>query len=185
VHVGLGLSVPTGEDDLELRRSHQEERGFVHYGMQLGSGTWDLLPSVTWTGQREDWSWGAQLSAVRRLQTENDSGYALGDAFQTTAWAGWAPTRWLGFTLRGVYTAQAALHGEYDGAHDDSGPMDYPSNYGGQFWDLGIGLALTPPGHFLAGNRLSLEWLAPLRDDPKGYQLERRGTLFALWTLDF
>ena len=30
----------------------------IHYGMQLGSGTWDLLPSVTYSGDHRRWSWG-------------------------------------------------------------------------------------------------------------------------------
>jgi hypothetical protein len=185
VHLGLGVSVPTGDVDLEFRRTHQEDRGYVHYGMQLGSGTWDLLPSLTWTGTHDAWSWGAQASGVQRLEQENDSGYALGDALSVSVWGGYALTRWLGVSVRGVYTAQAALSGEYEGRHDDSGPMDFPSNYGGQFWDLGLGLSLSPPGGFLAGNRLSVEWLEPLRDDPKGYQLEREGSLFLAWTVDF
>jgi hypothetical protein len=140
---------------------------------------------VTWTGQHEAWSWGAQASGVQRLQHENDSGYALGDALQLTAWTGYRVARWLSLTARGVYTAQGAIRNEYDGKHDDGDPLDFPSNYGGQYWDLGLGFSLTPPGPFLAGNRLSVEWLEPLVDDPKGYQLERSGTLFALWTVEF
>jgi hypothetical protein len=184
VHLGLGVSVPTGEVDLEFRRSHQQDRGFVHYGMQLGSGTWDLLPSVTWTAGAEPWSFGAQLGGVRRLGDENEAGYALGDALSVTAWAGYAVTEWLALTARGVYTDQQSLEGEYDGVHDTAGPMDFPSNYGGEYWDLGLGVELTPRG-FLGGNRLSVEWLEPLRDDVNGYQLERDGALSAYWTEEF
>jgi hypothetical protein len=32
-----------------------------------------------------------------------------------------------------------------------------------------------------AGNQLGVEWLQPLRDDFNGYQLERRGALYASW----
>ena len=70
------------------RRTHQEDRGYTHYGMQLGSGTWDFLPSLTYTGACRRVSFGAQASGTVRLEHENDSGYALGDVFQASAWGG-------------------------------------------------------------------------------------------------
>ncbi|MEX2207453.1 MAG: DUF3570 domain-containing protein [Myxococcota bacterium] len=185
LHLGLGLSAPTGDVGEELRRTHQEDRGYIHYGMQLGSGTWDFLPSLTWTGALDAWSFGGQLSGVRRLESENRSGYALGDAFQATVWSGYALTDWLSVSLRGVYTLQGELRGEYDGLHPESGPMDFPDNYGGQFWDLGFGLSARISSGYLAGNRFALEWLEPIHDDVNGYQLERAGALFAVWSVDF
>ncbi|MGH8633991.1 MAG: DUF3570 domain-containing protein, partial [Burkholderiales bacterium] len=50
MHLGLGLSAPTGEVDIRLRPMHQSRTDeFIHYHMQLGSGTWDFLPSLTYT----------------------------------------------------------------------------------------------------------------------------------------
>ena len=53
-HVGLGLSIPTGSIDEKMQNG-------MHMGfpMQLGSGTWDLKPSITWLGHTEDWSYGS------------------------------------------------------------------------------------------------------------------------------
>jgi len=185
VHAGAGLGVPTGAVDRKHRRTHQESRGYTHYGMQLGSGTWDFLPSLTYTGRSGAFSWGGQASGVVRLEHENDSGYALGDLFQATAWGGFALTRWLSASARALYTLQGSIRGEYDRPHDVSTPMDLPQNSGGQFWDLGFGLAAGVPSGFLAGNRLSVEWLQPLQDDVDGYQLERTGALFAGWSVEF
>lgn len=185
LHLGLGLSAPTGDVGEKLRRSHQEDLGYIHYGMQLGSGTWDFLPSLTWTGALDDWNIGAQISGARRLETQNRSGYALGDVFQTTVWGGYRLLPWLTASLRGVYTVQGELRGEYDGVHPESGPMDFPSSYGGQYWDAGIGLTAVVQRGYLAGNRFAVEWLEPIRDDVNGYQLERTGTLFAVWSVDF
>jgi hypothetical protein len=185
LHAGLGISVPLGDVDLELRRTHQTERGRIHYGMQLGSGTWDLLPSLTYSGRLAAWSWGGQLSAVARLESENESGYALGDAFQATLWAGRRVTDWLFLSVRALHTRQDSIHGRYDSLHDDSGPMDFPSNYGGEYWDLGVGAEVGVPSGYLAGNHFAIEWLEPLADDVNGYQLERRGALVATWSVEF
>jgi hypothetical protein len=185
VHWGLGLSAPTGDVNLRFRRTHQEDLGFVHYDMQLGSGTWDLLPSLTYTGRWSRWGWGGQLSGIKRLQDENRSGYALGDRFQATAWASASLASWLSLSARAIYTNQGEIVGRYDGQSAGSGPMDFPENYGGRFWDVGLGIGAVVPSGYLAGNRLRVEWLQPVRQDVNGYQLERRGTLAVAWSIEF
>ena len=87
-------------------------------------------------------------------------------------------------TLRGLYTQQGAIRGEYNGTYYKLSSVDYPANYGGRFWDLGLGLGYAFKGSW-AGNQISVEWLQPVRDDFNGYQLTRRGTLQATWQYDF
>lgn len=185
VHVASGLSAPTGDVDIQLRRNHQVDGGFIHYGMQLGSGTWDFKPSLTYTGHIEQWSWGAQASGTVRMQDQNESGYALGDMFQSTVWSSYQLTDWLSASVRGVYTVQGAVKGGFNGLINQLGPMDYPGNYGGKYWDAGFGLSAMVPSGDLAGNRVSVEWLHPVEDNVNGYQLERDGTLSATWSLAF
>ena len=83
-----------------------------------------------------------------------------------------------------MYTRQGSIRGEYNGTFYKLSPVDYPANYGGRFWDLGLGVGYAFKGR-LAGNQVSMEWLEPIRDDFNGYQLERRGTLYATWQYDF
>jgi hypothetical protein len=153
--------------------------------MQPGSGTWDLLPSLTYAGHRDRFFWGAQASGVVRLEHENESGYALGDVFETTAWGGYSLTSWLDVSARFAFATEGEIRGSYDDTHVESGPMDFPGNYGGQRGDVGLGLDAHVPGGFLAGNRLRVEWLQPVYDDFDGYQLERVGALFAVWSVEF
>jgi Protein of unknown function (DUF3570) len=189
MHLGLGLSAPTGEVDIRLRPMHQRPTDeFIHYHMQLGSGTWDFLPSLTYTGRSARWLWGGQLSGIHRLEDENSSGYALGDQFQATAWGGYALSDWLSASVRGVYTTQGEIRGEFEGQvghRNRQGPMDFPQNYGGRFWDVGLGLSGEIPIAGLKDNRLSVEWLQPVEDDFNGFQLERDGSLFATFKLKF
>lgn len=203
IHMGLGVMAPTGDVDIQLRRIHQEDEGLIHYGMQLGSGTWDFKPSLSYTGADGQWSWGAQMNGTVRMEDRNDSGYALGNMFQATAWGGYNLKPWLTASVRGVYTYQGQIAGQYsptrgvvDGRwvndvnpgsknHSSTGPMDFPDSYGGRYWDVGFGLsAVIPSGNF-QGHRLGVEWLQPVEDDVNGYQLERVGTLSATWSLMF
>lgn len=181
LHGTLGFSAPTGSVDLRLNGNST----YDHYGMQLGSGTWDFRPSLTYQGKDGEWFWGGQLNGIVSMQARNESGYALGDLFQTTAWGGYQILNWLSATLRGIYTLQGTVSGRFDPPILASGPMDLPGNYGGRYWDLGFGLnAFVPEGSF-AGNQFGIEWLQPVHDDPNGYQLERTGTLYATWGLQF
>lgn len=185
LHLGLGVSAPTGDVDIHLRPNHGFDLGFIHYGMQLGSGTWDFTPSLTYTGHHDDWGWGAQIQGIKRLQNQNQSGYRLGDMLQATAWGSYQFLDWLGGTVRGIYTTHDALQGEYNRPHVPVGTMDTPANHGGKYWDIGMGLNATIPGGSMAGNTFSVEWIQPLQDNVNGVQLEREGALSAKWSYMF
>lgn len=181
LHGTVGFTAPSGDAGLKM----PSVGTFYDYGMQLGGGVWDFRPSLTYTGQRERWSWGAQLGGIKRLGDENAHGYVLGDMFQSTAWGSYHLLDWLAASLRGVYTVQGKINGQYNGPASTSGTFDFPANYGGHYWDVGFGLnAVVPEGGF-QGNQFAVEWLQPAMDDVHGYQLERAGTLAATWSLAF
>ena len=180
LHTGMMVSAPTGSTT---------ERGssgiLTHYMMQLGSGTWDFLPSLTYTGSAERFSWGAQMSGVIRMQDENDQGYRLGDVFQATAWGSYRLNDWFSASVRLLHTNQDEIEGHYNAPHGHSSPPDFARNYGGRFWDVGFGVNMVVPDGALKGHRLSIEWMEPLRDDVNGYQQERDGTLYVNWSKAF
>ncbi len=166
--VGLGLSLPTGSVQERLRPlAGQAQGNLSHYDMQLGSGTWDLWPSVSYQTD----AWGMQVQGVWRLQDRNASGYRLGHGWSATAWHTWPLATQVQFSLRGVYTVQGALKGE--AATAGAGPMDFASNTGGRFADLGLGISSQ-----WGGLQLGLEYLHPVWSDFNGVQLERSGSVF-------
>ncbi|MDO9161839.1 MAG: DUF3570 domain-containing protein [Methylococcaceae bacterium] len=199
VNMGVGVTAPTGAVDIKLRRMHTKDEGYIHYGMQLGSGTWDFKPSITYTGKVDDWSWGAQVNGTKRLENRNQAGFAFGDQLQSTAWGSYSLFNWLSASVRGIYTVQGAVKHQFNAVIGDTsegdpimgdvnpkeGSMDNPKNYGGRYWDVGFGLNATIPSGSLAGNTFSVEWLQPVEDDVNGYQLERDGTLNATWSYGF
>ena len=185
MHVGLGMSAPTGSVEETLDGRDDSESLLQDYGMQPGTGTWDFIPSLTYTGHADAWSWGSQLLGTKRLQSQNDAGYALGDRFQANIWGGYSFTDWLSTSVRGVYTAQGKINGEFNRAHAQSATVDFPKNYGGEYWDIGFGLNLTVTEGPFTGHNFSVEWLQPVAENVNGYQLEREGSLFATWNYMF
>ncbi|MDO6748570.1 hypothetical protein [Gilvimarinus sp. 1_MG-2023] len=162
----LGISVPTGSVD-----EKNADGTFVHYGMQLGSGTYDALPSITYTGYSGIVSWGAQLNAEIRLEDENDSGFAFGDKTAATAWGAVRVLDWMSVSARLEWSDQDAISGHYNGAHNHSSPSDIQANYGGEYIDAGIGVNTVVTGGNFKGLRLGAEWVTRVDEDYNGYQL--------------
>lgn len=180
LHAGLGLSMPSGS----VTENGPDGRA-LHYGMQVGSGTWDFIPSLTYTGHAARWGWGAQVTATMRLDRRNEAGFRFGDQLSATAWGSYRLTDWLSASLRFQHTRQGDIEGHYNRPHNHASPPDLQANYGGRFLDLGLGANLVAPGGRLAGQRLGIEWLVPVRQDPNGFQLKRQGALHLSWSAVF
>jgi hypothetical protein len=180
LHTGMMFSAPTGSTD---------EKGssgkLTHYMMQLGSGTWDFMPSITYTGRADRLSWGVQLAGVIRMEDENNEGYRPGDVFQATGWGAFRLTDWMSASVRLMHTNVSQIEGSFYPTGMGMTAADFPGNYGGRFFDIGFGVNFVVPDGALKGHRLSVEWLQPLRDDVNGYQQERDGTLYANWSKAF
>lgn len=197
--LSLGGTAPTGNISL-MQKKNSSNAAIIplDYSMQLGSGTWDIKPSLTYSGAMEAIIWGAQATGAKRLDKHNESGYALGDIFQSSIWGGYQWNNWLSANVRGIYTWQDSIHGVLkpvvmtDGStipYNQFGnyrmPSQFTSNYGGQFVDVGLGINVTVPTGTFAGNTLKFEWLQPVHTDYNGYQLERSGALTATWGVGF
>ena len=64
-HLHLGVSAPTGSID-ERGETPATTNVRLPYPMQVGSGTWNVLPGLTYLGQTDAWSWGAQAIGTMR-----------------------------------------------------------------------------------------------------------------------
>ncbi|WP_018411643.1 DUF3570 domain-containing protein [Methyloversatilis thermotolerans] len=194
-HAALGVSIPTGSID---ERMAHHGGDLMDFGMQTGSGTWDLMPSLTLAGSAGRRSWGGQLSAVLRPDHRNKSGCVLGDVLQATGWLGWRPSSRFSLSVRGIYTAQGSVRGALKGenevldafgntsyVHAVHSPADLASNTGGRYVDIGFGASMVLPGREREGDRIALEWIMPVSEKVRGYQLERGHTLALNWNMSF
>ena len=177
VHGSLGLSAPTGSID-ERGDTPAMANAKLPYPMQLGSGTWDILPAVTALFQTPSLSLGAQVSARFRLD-ENDNDYTLGDRVAMTAWVACPLNQSLSLSARLDYSDWDDI----DGADPDLNPMMVPTARtdlrGGSRLDAGLGANLYIRDGILAGNRIALEFQVPVHQDLDGPQLETD----LIWTL--
>ncbi len=183
VHINLGLSLPTGsitETDDILTPMNTRPTVRLPYSMQLGSGTFDLLPGITYTGRDGDFSWGAQYRATLRLEDENDEGYRRGHVHEATAWLAYQWEPWISTSLR----VAGSSEGQIEGIDPNiMGPVQTadPDNYGGERVDLFAGVNLVGQTGDLRGHRLAFEVGAPVYQDLNGPQMETDWTLTVGW----
>lgn len=187
VHLNLGISAPTGsleERDRILDPFGRTPEVRLPYAMQLGSGTWDLLPGLTYTGRSGDVSWGAQYTAEIRLEDANSEGYAWGDKHSVTAWVGYQFAPWISASFRANYMAQDAIDGS-DPAIGGPVQTAHPEFFGGERLDLLGGVNLVVPSGPLKDHRFALEAGAPVYQDLNGPQLETDWILSVGWQKAF
>lgn len=166
LHMTMGVTAPTGAVDKRKPNGLYE-----HYGMQLGSGTWDLVPNLTYTVYREKVSWGVQLGGTWRLESANDSGFSFGDEIFASSWVGYRVAPWLSASLRLTYQHEDPLSGEYNAPYPDKSPGDYIENYGGESITAGFGFNTVVRQGVLVGVRVGLEWESRIDESYNGIQL--------------
>jgi hypothetical protein len=169
LHMGLGLSLPTGSIEEKDASGAQ-----LPYPMQLGSGTYDFEPSLTYHHQLEpiSISWGAQLGATFRLD-ENDHDYSLGNEFLASTWSAYNWNKNWSTSLRLKWKHWGNIDGSDTqlAASPNMMPTADPNLRGGQRLDLGFGVNLLGSQGYLKGHRLGLEYIRSLHQDLDGPQL--------------
>lgn len=180
IHLSAGMSFPTGsidEKDDTPMGSH-----LLAYPMQLGSGTFDLLPGITYLGQHGNVSWGAQVSGVIRLG-ENDRGYRLGSRLDATTWGAYDWFDWVSTSARMDWQSWGNIHGADPALDPAMMPGADPGNQGGNRLDLLFGMNFyVPEGpKLIKGQRLAVELGFPIYQDLDGPQLETDWVLWLGW----
>jgi len=179
----LGLSIPTGSIDEKVTMvmtgtnilngmpmMNTNANMQAPYTMQLGSGTFDLVPAVTYSKGMGKWNWGGQASYTLRTGT-NDNDYTLGDKLEIMGWGKYA--------VKPNLTLSGRLNildwGNIDGFDSKiplmmrmMAPTSDPANSGGTRIDLLVGVS----GHFNKNHMLSFEFGVPVQQDLDGVQLE-------------
>lgn len=186
LHLNMAVSIPTGsttETDTVLAPTGNRPTIRLPYSMQLGSGTYDLLPGVTYSASGDRIGWGLQYSATLRID-ENDQGYSLGDEHRGT---GWLSYRWQDAVSTSLRLTARTL-GDIDGQD----PMIVapvqtadPDNYGGDRVDAGLGLNVVAQSGAFQGHRLAAEFSVPLYQHLNGPQLETNWSLTLGWQYAF
>lgn len=172
IHLNLGLSLPTGsikEQATMLSPMGTYMTMRAMYGMQIGTGTFDGLYGVTYTGKLNAWSWGLAYRG-RSAFGDNSQGYHWGPSNELSLWGAYQVAEGLNFTGRAVGSQWNHIEG-----HDPliSGPMQGtdPYYYGGERIKLLGGLEYITRPWGLTPVRLAVEAGAPVYQRLNGPQL--------------
>jgi hypothetical protein len=165
----IGVSLPTGS--IEERYGDATVR--LPYSMQLGSGSYELLPGIGYSGRKEKYFYGGQVNGVFRLDG-NDNGYKFGDGYNFTAWVSRKVNNSFSVSSRFDYNKSEAIEG-IDGNMMGLAMISTvdTSLYGQERLDLlfGINYLISSQG-YLDGNRLAFEVGAPVYRRIDGPMLE-------------
>ncbi len=183
VHLNMGISLPTGSID-EHDDTPAANDAKLPYPMQLGSGTYDLMPGITYLGNSSSYSWGAQALATIRLG-ENNNDYTLGNKVELTSWLERKWSSSFSTSLR----VKAQRWGDIDGADPDLNPMMIstadPELRAGSRADILVGFNYNAHKGAFKGNRLTFEIAKPVYQKLDGPQLETDLILTAGWQYSF
>jgi Putative MetA-pathway of phenol degradation len=173
----LSVSLPTGDDD--IRDDTLMPNVKLPYPMQVGSGTYTLMPGLTYLGQQVNgkYSWGAQAMATIHIGT-NDEGWSRGDKLQVTGWV----ARLLSENVSASVRLNAQKWDRIDGRDNDltTGMVQTanPSLLASKRADLSLGLNVKVPG---TGHRFAIEVGKPVWQNLDGPQLETDMIVTAGW----
>ncbi|MFT6106150.1 MAG: hypothetical protein ACJA0S_000624 [Rickettsiales bacterium] len=174
----LGLSIPTGSIKQEVGGNR------LVYPMQLGSGSYEALPGISYGGHQNSYSYGAQVNGVFRVNN-NNNGYKLGDSYNLTAWSAKKLNNAFSVSSRFNYTISEKIEGFDQALNSMMMPANDTFSSGGRRLDFLIGANFIAPNGFLRGNRLAIEGGIPIYQKVNGIQLENDYKITLGWQKSF
>ena len=207
--LNASISIPTGA--IDLKGTHGgEELTVLSYPMQLGSGSFELVPGFTFAATHGSWSYGVQAHSAIPLN-KNSRDYKLAPTVGSTLWGTRRLNDSLSISVRGSIENWGGItsfieHTETrtsEDAHDHTAhhshaapfaqtvyisPTMDPNLQGGTRATLAAGVNFIIPDKFggiLAGQRLAVEFQMPVYQDLDGPQMELDWTLTTGWQYTF
>jgi hypothetical protein len=180
-HGNVGISIPTGDIDQRDATPIMNDAQLA-YPMQLGSGTWDPSLGLTYLGQTDKLSWGAQSKYKFRLGV-NSENYTFGNRFDLVGWGAIKVSDYFSFSTSLSYFVTQKI----DGGDADLNPMMMPLfntvNSGRSQLDMSIGTNFFVPKGSLKDLRIGAEIKIPAYQKVNGIQM--KNTLMATFGFQY
>lgn len=177
--VSGGMSFPTGsilvtgkDDDMMYPNNR------LPYNMQLGSGTYDVLPCVNYLFQQGKFTASTQVSAVIRTGY-NPVGYRLGNEFTSNSWVAYKWLPFLSSSLRAEGSIQNNITGLDPTLYRYNEPAANTENYGGKKIVGYIGSVFHLNTGALKNAGIAAEYGIPVYQYYNGIQMRQQQS----WTL--
>ena len=169
--LGLGLSIPTGSIN-ERGETLLGDGQRLSYPMQLGTGTFDFLPSLTYIAQKNALAWGAYLGANVKPFT-NEEGYTWGNEYVLSGWVSYKCCSFLSgsFRLEGIQSDEINGYDKSIGVLLNNDPNSNANNFGGKKATTFVGVNIYNYKSALKGARILAEYGIPLYQNLNGPQM--------------
>ena len=169
IHANLGLSLPTGSIS-KKDTMFSGSKGTLGYGMQLGSGTYDLLGGLTYLKKLNTFSYGLQGTVVKRIG-ENSKDYSLGDMYKINSWIAKPfndKCSSLSLGLEGVFLEKI------DGSHKDITIMSFAQDKESSGYKrINLSAGFNHVIKSMNNIRIAFEFSMPVYNDVNSVQLEK------------
>jgi hypothetical protein len=183
--LNAGLNIPAGSISKKGNSSLGEDQKYS-YSMQTGSGTFSVLPGITYTGNRRSYFWGTQISSDIKTG-RNTSGYRWGNELTMTGWLARNWNDWFSSSIRISGRADGKIRG-FDreiAVFRTADPDADVNNSGGQRINAHVGINFVFPRGILTGNRIGLEYGLPVYQNLNGIQMSSKALFNAGWQYAF
>jgi hypothetical protein len=173
--LSAGASIPSGNIQI---KGKMDDAMYPHrsypYAMQLGSGTYDVLPCVNYLYEKEKLTFSTQLSGVIRTAF-NENGYHFGNEATLNSWLAYAWLPSFSNSVRVAGNVTDKIYGRNTDVYIYNEPSANPANYGGKNVQAYIGSVFRWKNTL----RLSVEYGLPLYQNLHGTQMKLQQTLNA------
>lgn len=180
----LGLSIPIGSIHERGDSNDPMYPGKRYpYDMQIGSGTVDLLPGISYLYQKNQVAFGTTLSGIFR-SSRNSLGYKMGNEANLNSWMAYQWISCISSSIRVEGNIAGQVKGYNPELYTYSVTSHNPVNYGGERINAYLGSSLHLKG-VLENHRLGVEYGLPLYQHINGIQLKQQFALNAFWSFTF
>ena len=184
VVLDVGMSIPTGSTTKTEQYNEMIYGQRLSYMMQLGSGTFDLLPGITYNYHKQNFSWSAQLSSILHPYY-NHAGYKLGNELTLNTWAAYQWTHWFSSSFRISANSAGKIQGSDTQIYESVEPAAAHSNYGGKTVTALVGINYFFKDDLLQNSKIAAELGIPLYQYLNGIQLASKYSLYITWLMNF
>jgi hypothetical protein len=180
-----GINIPTGSiqkkgkaDDMMYPSSRYP------YMMQMGSGTYDFMPGLTYLLKANKVSFSAQITTLLRPFL-NSLHFGYGNEYTLNIWGAYKWLPWISTSLRLEGLSVATMSGKDATLYAGMEPSANSMNYGGHYVNSYFGFNFYLNRGWLKNNRLSVEYGMPLYQNINGIQMQQKSTIYAGWLISF
>ncbi|UCC24189.1 MAG: hypothetical protein JSU98_10665 [Gemmatimonadales bacterium] len=169
-HLIGGVEIPTGSIE-KVGPDLSGTNRLLPYEMQLGTGSFSVVPGAAASIQNEKATVGGLVKARFRI-ADNDRDYRYGNQFDGAMWAQYMLTENFAVTTGARVQSWGSIQGEDNGMDPSLDPGQDPYFSSGTRVDVPLGLNIRMTEGLLSGMELAFEFVFPVHED---YEAPRPG----------